>query len=172
LNSLYGSGVLIRGAGFFMNNEMDDFTSQPGKPNQFGLVQSEKNAIAPGKRMLSAMSPTIVLDPRGNVLLVLGARGGPRIITSTAQVILNVIDNRMTLADAMSAPRIHHQALPDTLKYEPGGLDAATQQKLNAMGHATALQGIAEAKVTAIMRVRGGYVGMDDPRSAGAAVGY
>ncbi|MEO7501752.1 MAG: gamma-glutamyltransferase, partial [Gemmatimonadaceae bacterium] len=165
LNSLYGSGVLIRGAGFFMNNEMDDFTSQPGKPNQFGLVQSEKNAIAPGKRMLSAMSPTIVLDPRGNVLLVLGARGGPRIITSTAQVILNVIDNRMTLADAMSAPRIHHQALPDILKYEPGGLDAATIKRLNDMGHATALQGIAEAEVTAIMRVRGGYVGMDDPRS-------
>jgi gamma-glutamyltranspeptidase/glutathione hydrolase len=172
LNSLYGSGVLVRGAGFFMNNEMDDFTSQPGKPNQFGLVQGEKNAIAPGKRMLSAMAPTIVLDPRGNVLLVLGARGGPRIITSTAQVILNVIDNRMTLADAMSAPRIHHQALPDTLKYEPDGLDVATLQRLNAMGHATAQQGIAEAKVTAIMRVRGGYVGMDDPRSAGAAVGY
>ena len=172
LNSLYGSGVLIRGAGFFMNNEMDDFTSQPGKPNQFGLVQSEKNAIAPGKRMLSAMSPTIVLDPRGNVLLVLGARGGPRIITSTAQVILNVIENRMTLGDAMSAPRIHHQALPDTLKYEPDGLDAATIKRLNDMGHATATQGIGEAKVTAIMRVRGGYVGMDDPRSAGAAVGY
>ena len=172
LNSLYGSGVMIRGAGFFMNNEMDDFTSQPGKPNQFGLVQGEKNAIAPGKRMLSAMTPTIVLDPRGNVLLVLGARGGPRIITSTAQVILNVIDNRMTLSDAMSAPRIHHQALPDTLKYEPEGLDAATMKRLNDMGHATARQGIAEAKVTAIMRVRGGYVGMDDPRSAGAAVGY
>jgi gamma-glutamyltranspeptidase/glutathione hydrolase len=172
LNSLYGSGVLIRGAGFFMNNEMDDFTSQPGKPNQFGLVQGESNAIAPGKRMLSAMSPTIVLDSRGNLLLVLGARGGPRIITSTAQVILNVIDNRMTLADALSAPRIHHQALPDTLKYDPEGLDAATISRLNEMGYATARQGIGEAKVTAIMRVRGGYVGMDDPRSAGAAVGY
>ncbi|HYN82062.1 MAG TPA: gamma-glutamyltransferase [Gemmatimonadaceae bacterium] len=172
INSTYGSGVLIRGAGFFMNNVMDDFTSQPGKPNQFGLVQGENNAIAPGKRMLSAMSPTIVLDPRGDVLLVLGARGGPRIITSTAQVILNVIDNRMTLSDALRAPRIHHQALPDTLKYEPDGLDPATMEKLGQMGYALARQGIAEAKVTAIMRVRGGYVGMDDPRSAGAAVGY
>jgi gamma-glutamyltranspeptidase / glutathione hydrolase len=171
INSLYGSGVLIRGAGFFMNNEMDDFTSQPGKPNQFGLVQGERNAIAPGKRMLSAMSPTIVLDPRGDVFLVLGARGGPRIITSTAQVILNVIDHRMTLSDAMRAPRIHHQALPDTLRYERDGLDPATTQTLGRMGHALASQG-SLAIVTAIMRVRSGYVGMDDPRSAGAAVGY
>lgn len=172
LNSLYGSGVLIRGAGFFMNDEMDDFMSQPGKPNQFGLVQGESNAIAPGKRMLSAMSPTIVLDPEGKVLLVLGARGGPRIITSVAQVILNVIDNRMSLADAMSAPRIHHQALPDTLRYERGGFDSATIRRLQDMGYGAAPQALNEAKVTAIMRVRGGYVGMDDPRSTGAAVGY
>ncbi len=172
LNSLYGSGVLVRGAGFFMNDEMDDFASQPGKPNQFGLVQGESNAIAPGKRMLSAMSPTIVLDPEGKVLLVLGARGGPRIITSVAQVILNVINNRMSLADAMSAPRIHHQALPDTLRYERGGLDSATIRRLREMGYRTAPQGLGEAKVSAIMRVRGGFVGMDDPRSSGAAVGY
>jgi gamma-glutamyltranspeptidase/glutathione hydrolase len=172
INSLYGSGVLIRGAGFFMNNEMDDFTSRPGTPNQFGLVQGESNAIAPGKRMLSAMSPTIVLDPRGGVLLVIGARGGPRIITSTAEVILNVIDHRMTLADAMSAPRIHHQALPDTLKYEDGGLESVTLERLKAMGYRLAPQSLTEAKVTAIMRVRGGLVGMDDPRSSGAAVGY
>jgi gamma-glutamyltranspeptidase / glutathione hydrolase len=172
LNSLYGSGVLIRGAGFFMNDEMDDFTSQPGKPNQFGLVQGESNAIAPGKRMLSSMSPTIVLDPEGNVLLVLGARGGPHIITSVAQVILNVINNRMSLADAMSAPRIHHQALPDTLRYEMGGLDSAITRRLQDMGYRTAPQALNEAKVTAIMRVRGGFVGMDDPRSTGAAVGY
>jgi len=172
LNGLYGSAVLIRGGGFFMNNEMDDFTSQPGKANQFGLVQGENNAIVPGKRMLSAMSPTIVLDPRGNVLLVLGARGGPRIITSTAQVILNVIDNRMTLSDAMSAPRIHHQALPDSLRYERGGFEAAVVERLEQMGYATQERDKIEGVVTAIMRVRGGYVGMDDPRSSGAAVGY
>ena len=172
LNNLYGSGVWISGAGFFMNDTMDDFTSEPGKPNQFGLIQGVRNAIAPGKRMLSAMSPTIVLDPRGNLLLVLGGRGGPRIITSTAQVILNVIDNRMTLADAMSAPRIHHQALPDSLRYESGGMDEAALERLESMGYATeGLQKIG-ASVVAIMRVRGGYEGVDDPRSSGAAVGY
>jgi len=172
LNELYGSGVWIPGAGFFMNDEMDDFTSEPGKPNQFGLIQGERNAIAPGKRMLSAMSPTIVLDPRGNVLLVLGGRGGPRIITSTAEVILNVIDNHMTLSDAMSAPRIHHQALPDTLRYENGGVDAATLERLKAMGYALGGQNKIGASVVAIMRVRGGYEGMDDPRSSGSAAGY
>jgi gamma-glutamyltranspeptidase / glutathione hydrolase len=172
LNNLYGSGVWIPGAGFFMNDTMDDFTSEPGKPNQFGLIQGVRNAIAPGKRMLSAMSPTIVLDPRGNLFLVLGARGGPRIITSTAQVILNVIDNRMTLADAMSAPRIHHQALPDSLLYESGGMDEATVERLKSMGYATeGLQKIG-GSVVAIKRVGGGYEGMDDPRSSGAAVGY
>ena len=172
LNSLYGSGVMIRGAGFFMNNEMDDFASQPGTPNQFGLVQGENNAIAPGKRMLSAMSPTIVLDRQGNVLLVLGARGGPRIITGVSQVILNVIDNRMTLSDAMSAPRIHHQALPDTLRYERGGIDDATLARLVAMGYAIQAPRGVEGSVVAIMRVPGGYEGMIDPRSSGGAVGY
>jgi gamma-glutamyltranspeptidase/glutathione hydrolase len=172
LNELYGSGVWIPGAGFFMNDEMDDFTSQPGKPNLFGLIQGQRNAIVPGKRMLSAMSPTIVLDPRGKVLLVLGGRGGPRIITSTAQVILNVIDNRMTLSDAMSAPRIHHQALPDTLRYENGGIDAPALERLKAMGYS--MQGLRNigASIVAIMRVRGGWEGMDDPRATGAAVGY
>ena len=172
LNSLYGSGVLIRGAGFFMNNEMDDFASAPGKANQFGLIQGEQNAIAPGKRMLSAMSPTVVLDQQGKVLLVVGGRGGPRIITGVAQVILNVIDNRMTLADAMSAPRIHHQSLPDTLKYERGGIDDATVQRLKAMGYATQPVERFEGSLTAIMRVLGGYDGVVDPRSAGGVVGY
>lgn len=172
LNSLYGSGVYIRGAGFFMNDEMDDFTTQPGKANQFGLVQGESNAIAPGKRPLSAMSPTIVLDRSGKLLLVLGGRGGPRIITSTAQVILNVLENRMTLGDAMSAPRIHHQALPDTIRYEWGGLDSATLERLRGMGYRLSGQTVIDAKVTAVMRVRGGLAGMDDVRSSGAAVGY
>jgi gamma-glutamyltranspeptidase / glutathione hydrolase len=172
LNFLYGSGVFVRGAGFFLNDEMDDFASEPGKPNQFGLVQGERNAIAPGKRMLSAMAPTIVLDRDGGLLLVIGARGGPRIITSVAQVILNMIDNRMSLADAMNAPRIHHQSLPDTLRYERGGLTPETLERLKAMGHATKQVENIGALVTAIRRVRGGYEGMDDPRSSGAAVGY
>ena len=171
LNDLYGSGVYISGAGFFMNDEMDDFTSKPGVPNMFGLIQGEANAIAPGKRMLSAMSPTIVLDPKGNLLLVLGARGGPRIISATADVILNVIDHRMNVADAMSAPRIHHQSLPDSIRLENGGFDSPTISRLHQMGHNTyELFGIASAE--AIMRVKGGYEGMPDPRGRGAAVGF
>ncbi len=172
LNDLYGSGVYISGAGFFLNDEMDDFTSKPGVPNMFGLIQGEANAIAPGKRMLSAMSPTIVLDPKGNVLLVVGARGGPRIISATAQIILNVIDHRMSIADAMRAPRIHHQSLPDSIRLETGGFDSAAVARLHQMGHAT-LESSAIASAEAIMRVKGGYEGMPDPRNrGGAAVGF
>lgn len=173
LNSLYGSSVLVDGAGFFLNNTMDDFTSQPGTPNQFRLVQGEANAIAPRKRALSAMTPTIVLDPAGNLFMVLGARGGPRIITSTAQVILNTIDHHMSLPDAMSAPRIHHQALPDVITYDLGGLDSTTVGRLKAMGYETLGQGYIGGSVVAIRRVKGGWQGMDDPRGfGGGAVGY
>ena len=171
LNELYGSGVYVASAGFFLNDEMDDFTSQPGVPNMFGLVQGEANAIQPGKRMLSAMSPTIVLDSRGRVLLVVGSRGGPRIITSTTQVVLNVLDHRMTLADAMSAPRLHHQALPDTLRLEPNGFTPAVNDSLQAMGYATSVGG-AVGQVNAIMRVPGGFEGVADPRGSGRPVGY
>jgi len=172
LNDLYGSGVFVSGAGFFLNDEMDDFTSKPGVPNMFGLIQGEANAIAPGKRMLSAMSPTIVLDPKGQLLLVTGARGGPRIISATSQIVLNVIDHRMTLADAMSAPRLHHQSLPDSIQLETGGFDPAVIARLRAMGHFVYEQrGVASA--AAIMRVKGGYEGLDDPRGrGGAAVGF
>ncbi len=171
LNDLYGSGVFVRGAGFFLNDEMDDFTSRPGIPNMFGLIQGAANAIAPGKRMLSAMSPTIVLDPKGNLLLVTGARGGPRIISATSQIILDVIDHRMSLADAMSAPRIHHQSLPDSIGVERGGVEPSVMARLTQMGHHVyELAGIASA--ASIMRVKGGYEGVDDPRSHGGAVGF
>lgn len=171
LNDLYGSGVYVAGAGFFLNDEMDDFTSKPGAANMYGLIQGEANAIAPGKRMLSAMSPTIVLDPAGNLLLIVGARGGPRIISATAQIILNVIDHRMSIADAMSAPRIHHQSLPDSIRLEDGGFAPNALARLQRMGHRTyELFGIASAE--AIMRVKGGYEGMPDPRGHGAAVGF
>ncbi len=171
LNGLPGSGVWVRGAGFFMNNEMDDFATQPGTPNMYGLVQGEANAIQPGKRMLSAMSPTIVLDPAGDLLLIVGARGGPRIITTTAQIILNVIDHRMTLADAMSAPRIHHQALPDSIRHERDAFSPAVADSLRAMGYGLSL-GPAAGQAHAVMRVRGGWEGFVDPRSSGAAIGY
>ncbi len=166
INNGYGSAVYLTNVGFFMNDEMDDFATAPGKPNMFGLVQYEANAIAPGKRMLSAMSPTIVLDPRGELLLVVGAAGGPRIITATSQVILNVIDHRMSLADAMRAPRIHHQALPDTLMVENGGLSPEAEAGLRAIGHAIRyIPGI--ANVNAVMRVRGGWEGVSEPRATG-----
>jgi gamma-glutamyltranspeptidase/glutathione hydrolase len=171
LNNSWGSGVWVRGAGFVLNDEMDDFAAQPGKPNMFGLVQGEQNAIQPGKRMLSAMSPTIVLDSAGKVLLVVGAAGGPTIITGTSQVILNVIQNRMTLADAMRAPRVHHQALPDSLTYEKGGITPAVLDSLKAMGYAMReLRSL--VNVNAIMRVKGGWEGMPEPRRSGGAVGY
>jgi gamma-glutamyltranspeptidase/glutathione hydrolase len=172
LNDLYGSGVYVRGAGFFLNDEMDDFTTQPGTPNMYGLIQGEANSIAPGKRMLSAMSPTIVLDPKGDLLLVTGARGGPRIISATSQIILNVIDHRMSLADAMSAPRMHHQALPDSIRLEKGGFEPAVIARLGAMGHHVYELRSGIASAASIMRVKGGYEGMDDPRSHGGAVGF
>lgn len=171
LNGGYGSGSFVTGGGFFLNNEMDDFAAQPGKPNQFGLVQGEVNAIAPGKRMLSAMAPTIVLDPRGKLLLVVGAAGGPTIITATAQIILNVIDGHMSLPDAMAAPRIHHQAWPDSLRFERMGLTLAVQDSLKAMGYNLWPIG-SLATANAVMRVPGGYHGVSEPRSTGGAAGY
>jgi gamma-glutamyltranspeptidase/glutathione hydrolase len=137
----------------------------------FGLVPGEANAIQPGKRMLSAMSPTIVLDKDGSLLLVVGSRGGPRIITSTSQVILNVLDQHMILADAVSAPRVHHQALPDTLRFERNGLSAAVVDSLRAMGYAVGSYG-GVGLINAIMKVKDGYEGMSDPRSSGSPVGY
>ena len=172
INELYGSGVYVPGAGFFMNNEMDDFATRPGEPNLFGLVQGESNAIAPAKRMLSAMSPTIVLAPDSSVLLVLGGRGGPRIISSTLQVIVNVIDHKMSLADALAAPRIHHQAWPDTLRYETNGLTTAVVDSLRAMGHAVS-SGRAAGLVKAVMSApAGGWFGAYDPRTSGGALGF
>ncbi|MBI2407314.1 MAG: gamma-glutamyltransferase [Gemmatimonadetes bacterium] len=171
LNGGYGSGVWIPRAGFFMNNEMDDFAAQPGTPNMFGLVQGEANAIVPGKRMLSAMAPTIVLDSEGKVLLVVGAAGGPRIITTTTEVVLNVIEHRMSLADAMRAPRLHHQSLPDTLRYEDGAFSDAVADSLRAMGHSLQRTG-GLANANGIMRVNGGWIGVREPRSSGGAVGY
>lgn len=171
INGGYGSAVWVRDGGFFLNNEMDDFAAQPGTANMFGLVQGEANAIQPGKRMLSAMSPTIVLDSAGGVLLVVGAAGGPTIITATAQVILNVIEFGMPLTEAMRAPRVHHQALPDAIRYETMGFNDATLRRLRRMGHTlTPQSGI--ANVNAVMRTQGVLHGVHEPRGSGGAVGY
>jgi len=172
LNGGFGSGVTVTGAGFLLNNEMDDFTSAPGKPNMYGLIQGEANAIQPRKRMLSAMTPSIVTDSAGQVQLIVGSPGGPTIITTVAQVILNVLDQRMSLAEAIAAPRIHHQALPDQTFYEHGGLSDATVQAVQAMGHKLQERRGHSGFVAGIQRTAGGWVGVADPRIAGGAIGY
>jgi gamma-glutamyltranspeptidase / glutathione hydrolase len=172
LNNSYGSAVTVTGAGFLLNDEMDDFTTVPGKPNLYGLVQGEANAIAPGKRMLSAMTPTVVLDPAGQLFLVLGTPGGPRIITMVYHVVSNVIDHRMPLPVAVAAPRLHHQALPDRIEIEPGGFPPATLDSLRALGHAIADDDGYWGDVEAIMRTSDGWQGVSDPRHGGGGAGY
>jgi len=122
INGGFGSHVVVDGAGFFLNNEMDDFSAKPGTPNMYGLIGSQANAIEPGKRMLSSMTPTIIEDPEGRLFMVIGTPGGSTIITTVFQVILNVLDHGMDIQQAVAAPRIHHQWLPDSMKFEHGGL--------------------------------------------------
>jgi gamma-glutamyltranspeptidase/glutathione hydrolase len=170
LNNSYGSAVTVTGAGFLLNDEMDDFATLPGEPNMYGLVQGEVNAIAPGKRMLSAMTPSIVLDPAGQLLMVVGTPGGPRIITMVYHVISNVIDHRMSLADAVIAPRMHHQGLPDTLRVEEDGFIPQILDSLRARGHAVSAGGH-WGDVEGIIRTSGGWQGVSDPRRGGGGAG-
>jgi gamma-glutamyltranspeptidase / glutathione hydrolase len=134
INGWFGAGVIAGDSGFLMNNEMDDFSLKPNVPNQYGLVQGEANAIAPGKRPLSSMAPSIVLKD-GKVEMVLGSPGGPRIITATMETILNMIDHGMNAQEAVSAPRLHHQWMPDVLFAEPFALSADTETMLVKMGY-------------------------------------
>jgi gamma-glutamyltranspeptidase/glutathione hydrolase len=171
INLGYGSAVTVAGAGFLLNNEMDDFTAKPGTANTFGLVQGEANVVAPGKRVLSSMAPTIVLDPHGEVLLVTGASGGPRIITTVFQIISNIIDYHRDLASAVNAPRIHHQHLPDVVLTEPGALTAAERADLVRRGHV--LQEAHRLGIAAsVLRTADGWMGMADPRIRGLALGH
>jgi gamma-glutamyltranspeptidase/glutathione hydrolase len=179
INSLYGIHAVVPYAGFFLNNEMDDFAAKPGTANQFGLVQGELNAIAPGKRMLSAMTPTIVVDPKGKLFCVTGSPGGATIITNVFQNISNIIDFGMTITQAMNAPRLHHQHLPDRIDYEHASLSAETIRALEAMGHK--LHDTYDPKelypyigdVQAIMVMPNGTLqGASDPRRGGTAIGY
>ena len=171
LNNSYGSAVTVTGAGFLLNDEMDDFATSPGEPNMYGLVQGEANAIAPGKRMLSAMTPSIVLNPEKQLYLVVGTPGGPRIITMVYHVISNVIDHRMTLADAVMAPRMHHQGLPDTLMVETNGFQPQTLDSLRGRGHAVLEDG-KWGDVEGIIRTTQGWEGVSDPRLGGGGAGY
>jgi gamma-glutamyltranspeptidase/glutathione hydrolase len=171
LNESYGSAVTVTGGGFLLNDEMDDFATAPGKPNMYGLVQGEANAIAPGKRMLSAMTPSLVLDPQGELFLIVGTPGGPKIITMVYHVISNVIDHRMTLPQAVTAPRMHHQALPDSLQVEDDGFTGTTLDSLRARGHAISFRGT-WGDVEAIIRTAQGWQGVSDPRRGGGGAGY
>jgi gamma-glutamyltranspeptidase/glutathione hydrolase len=172
LNNGYGSGVTVPGAGFLLNDEMDDFAAKPGEPNMFGLVQGEKNSIAPGKRPLSSMTPTIILKD-GKPFLVLGAPGGPMIITAVLQVIINVIDFRMNVQDAIDFPRIHHQWKPDRLDTE-STVSPDTVGQLQRMGYSTHTADPGEqARVEAILIGDGWLQGGHDSRSSGGkAEGY
>ncbi len=194
VNALFGAKVMAGDTGFFLNDEMDDFTVKPGVPNLFGLVQGKTNAIAPGKQPLSSMSPTIVTKD-GKTFLVLGSRGGSRIITIAVQVIMNVVDHGMTIQEAVNAPRIHHQWLPDQIAAEPHALSPDTVKILTDMGHAVAVQapwGAAEAvligpeEVANVTQQSSGndamagsrtlpgllYGGHDDRTPAGSAMGH
>lgn len=139
LNGSYGSGYVVPGAGFLLNNEMDDFATQPGKPNAYGLIQGPKNEIQPGKRPLSSMTPTIVLED-GKPVLALGSPGGPTIINTVLQTILGVLDYGMNVQRAVSAPRFHHQWMPDEIRWEPFGLTVDVRRAMEAKGHKFATQ--------------------------------
>jgi gamma-glutamyltranspeptidase / glutathione hydrolase len=174
LNGLFGAGVVAKGTGVLLNNEMDDFTSKPGEPNMFGAIQSERNAIAPRKRPLSSMTPTFVLRSDGSLYFAIGARGGPKIISTIVQVICNVIDHGMNLQEAIDSPRIHHQWLPDEILDEPLGLSADTRRALEARGHKFATKPfyMSDAQGIMIEDKTGMRLGASDARQDGAAVGY
>jgi gamma-glutamyltranspeptidase/glutathione hydrolase len=174
INDLYGSGVTAKGTGVLLNDEMDDFAARPGKPNMFGLVQGERNKVEPQKRPLSSMTPTIVLRKDGSVWFATGARGGPRIITAVLQTVINVIDHDMNIQQAIDAPRLHQQWLPDEINFEPFGLSTDTRRAMEKLGHTFAEKPSYVASATGIMieektRVKFGAI---DSRSDGEAVGY
>jgi gamma-glutamyltranspeptidase/glutathione hydrolase len=171
INTLFGAGVAAPGTGILLNDEMDDFAADPGQPNAYGLVQGEANAVAPGKVPLSSMSPTLVFKD-GKLFLVVGSPGGPRIITTVLQVILNVADFGMNLPEAVAAPRLHHQWLPDQLYLEAGRLSFSERRALEKKGHTLkryVLPGNAQAILVA---PDGSLVGASDPRGEGRPEPY
>ncbi|WP_288956570.1 gamma-glutamyltransferase [uncultured Polaribacter sp.] len=173
LNTGYGSKVLVKGAGFFLNNEMDDFSSKPGVPNVYGLVGSKANAIASEKRMLSSMTPTIV-EKDGKLKMVLGTPGGSTIITSVLQNIINVVDYKMGMQESVNQPRFHHQWLPDIIRMEPNGFDKETKQKLESLGYQILERNsLIIGRVDAILVLPNGTLeGGADPRGDDTAVGF
>ena len=171
INFSYGSGISVAGAGFLLNNEMDDFSSKPGSANGYGLIGGEANAIQPGKRPLSSMTPTIVFDQQGDAVLATGSPGGSTIITVVLQVLLNSIDFDMGIAEATAAPRIHHQWLPDKLRYERG-ISVDTLKLLTELGHSLGEQpvrlGVAQSIASDQNKVK--YAASDTRREGAAAI--
>lgn len=181
LNLGYGSGVVATGTGVLLNNEMDDFAAKPGTPNAFNLIQKESNAIAPGKRPLSSMTPTIVLDRQGRFWFALGSPGGPTIINTVLQTIINVIDHRMDIQAAVDAPRIHHQWLPDRIVCEPYGMPRDVQDALTALGHTVVNRPniadswrayLGDTHAIMVEPGTGMRLGASDARNGGRAIGY
>jgi gamma-glutamyltranspeptidase/glutathione hydrolase len=174
LNNSYGSAAVAKGTGIILNDEMDDFAAKPGTPNMYGLIQGERNAVAPRKRPLSAMTPTFVLRKDGSLWFTVGSPGGPTIINTALCVITNVIDYGMNIQQAIDFPRIHHQWLPDELVFEPYGLSGDTQKTLTALGHKLAKpRYLGDAEGIMIEEKTGIRLGATDPRrSDGLAVGY
>lgn len=171
LNGSYGAGAVVEGAGFLLNNEMDDFAAQPGTPNLFGLIQGEKNSIQPGKRPLSSMTSTIVTKD-GKLAMVLGSPGGPTIINTVFQTIMNVVDHGMNIQRAVASPRFHHQWMPDAIRWEPYGLGFDLKRAMEAKGHTFEAQARTMGSCHAIAIGEGGVrlIGVD-PRilTSGAA---
>ncbi|MDT8448206.1 MAG: gamma-glutamyltransferase [bacterium] len=172
LNFSFGSGIVVAGTGVLMNNQMDDFTSKPGEPNAYGLIGSKANAIEPKKRMLSSMSPTILRDGRSKkVVLVTGSPGGSRIITTVVQVIENFVDHGMSLEDAVSAPRMHHQWMPDQIELEPG-YNPEVVAPLQEKGHTLQPSRYWGAANSIAVDAKSGVItGVADPRRRGLAKG-
>lgn len=171
LNDSYGCRIFVTGAGFLLNNEMDDFSAKPGSPNLYGLTGGEANAIQPYKRMLSSMTPTIVLKD-GNLFMVVGSPGGSTIITSVFQNIINVTEYRMNMQESVNAKRFHHQWLPDEILYEPGALSSQVEKELLSLGY-TLRERSAIGRVDAILVHSDGTLeGAADPRGDDKAMGY
>ncbi len=171
INFSFGSGIVVKGAGFLLNNEMDDFSAKPGIPNAYGLIGGTANAIEPKKRMLSSMSPTIVLK-EDKPFIITGSPGGSRIITTTLQVIMNVIDHEMNIQEAVNAARVHHQWLPDEVRIEEG-ISIDTIKILKGMGHKVVVKDTMGVASSILIDNKGGILyGAADPRRKGIAVGY
>jgi gamma-glutamyltranspeptidase/glutathione hydrolase len=173
LNGSFGNKITVEGTGILLNNEMDDFAAKPGSANMYGLIQGEANAVAARKRPLSAMTPTIVLKD-GKLWFAVGSPGGPTIINTVLQVIINVIDHEMDIQQAIDWPRVHHQWMPDTITYEPMGLSPDTMKRLSEMGHKfiDKPRQMGDAEGIMIENKTGVRLGGSDPRLDGHSVGY